>query len=144
MTPSKDARGLGMPWEDAFGYAQAVRVGDTIYLSGQLSHDDEGNIVGPAPLDENGKILDHSNMETQMRQTYANAVKVLGRYGATLENVVEEVLYVTDMNAAFSVAGPVRKAAYGSEKPAVASTIVTTSRLALPVQLIEIRFTARV
>ncbi|MFL5574714.1 MAG: RidA family protein [Gemmatimonadaceae bacterium] len=144
MTPSKEAIGLGMPWEDAYGYAQAVRVGDTIYLSGQLSHDDAGNIVGPAPLDENGKILDHSNMETQMRQTYANAVKVLGRYGATLANVVEEVLYVTNMDAAFAAAGPVRKAAYGSERPAVASTILTTSRLALPAQLIEIRFTARV
>lgn len=79
-----------------------------------------------------------------MRQTYANAVKVLGRYGATLANVVEEVLYVTNMDAAFAAAGPVRKAAYGSERPAVASTILTTSRLALPAQLIEIRFTARV
>ena len=47
MTLSKDARGLGMPWEDLYGYAQAIRVGDTIYVSGQLSHDDEGNIVGP-------------------------------------------------------------------------------------------------
>lgn len=144
MTPSKDSRGFGMPWEDLYGYAQAVRVGDTIYVSGQLSHDDEGNIVGPAPLDEHGKILDHSNMETQMRQTYANAKKILGQYGATLEHVVEEVLYVTDMDAAFAAAGPVRKEAYGSAKPAVASTILTTSRLALPAQLIEIRFTARV
>ena len=144
MTLSKDARGLGMPWEDLYGYAQAIRVGDTIYVSGQLSHDDKGNIVGPAPLNEKGEILDHSNMETQMRQTYANAEKILGQYDATLQNVVEEVLYVTDMNAAFSAAGPVRKKAYGSERPAVASTIVTTSRLALPTQLIEIKFTARV
>jgi enamine deaminase RidA (YjgF/YER057c/UK114 family) len=143
MTPSKEARGFGMPWEDTFGYAQAIRVGDTIYLSGQLSHDDEGNIVGPAPLDERGTIRDHSNMATQMRQTYANAEKLLGLYGATLQNVVEEVLYVTDMEAAFAAAGPVRKEAYKSEKPAVASTILTTSRLALPTQLIEIRFTAR-
>ena len=144
MTLSKDAKGLGMPWEDLYGYAQAVRVGDTIYVSGQLSHDDDGNIVGAAPLDENGKIRDHSNMATQMRQTYANAEKVLSLFGVTLQNVVEEVLYVTDMDAAFAAAGPVRKEAYGSEKPAVASTIFTTSRLALPAQLIEIRFTARV
>jgi enamine deaminase RidA (YjgF/YER057c/UK114 family) len=51
-----------MPWEDLYGYAQAVKVGDTIYVSGQLSHDDEGNIVGPAPLDEKGGIRDRSNM----------------------------------------------------------------------------------
>lgn len=144
MTLNKEAKGLGMPWEDLYGYAQAVKVGDTIYVSGQLSHDDEGNMVSPAPLDENGNILDHSNMEIQMRQSYANARKLLGLYGATLDNVVEEVLYVTDMDTAFTAAGPVRKEAYGAEKPDVASTILTTSRLALPTQLIEIKFIARV
>jgi enamine deaminase RidA (YjgF/YER057c/UK114 family) len=114
MTPNKDAKGLGMPWEDVFGYAQAVKVGSTIYVSGQLGHDDEGNIVGPAPLDENRTILDHSNMEIQMRQTYTNAKKILSRYGATLDNVVEEVIYVTDMDKGFAAAGPVRKEAYDS------------------------------
>ena len=70
--------------------------------------------------------------------------KLLEQYGATLDNVVEEVLYVTDMDAAFAIAGPVRKEAYGSEKPEVASTILVTPRLALPPQLIEIKFIARV
>lgn len=144
MAASRDAKGLGMPWEDDYGYAQAVRIGDTIYMSGQLSHDDDGNIVGAAPVDENGKILDHSNMEIQMRQTYVNAKKILGRYGASLDDVVEEVLYVTDMDAAFAAAGPVRKESYGKEKPEVASTILVTPRLALPTQLIEIKFIARV
>jgi enamine deaminase RidA (YjgF/YER057c/UK114 family) len=140
----RETRGLGMPWEKTYGYAQAVRVGDTIYVSGQLSHDDAGNIVGPAPLDAHGRILDHANMAVQMRQTYVNAAKLLGQFGATLQDVVEEVLYVTDMDAAFAAAGPVRKQAYGSEMPPVASTMLTTSRLALPTQLIEIRFVARV
>ena len=143
MILTKETRGLGMPWEEQYGYAQAVRVDDTIYVSGQLSHDDEGNFVAPAPLDEHGVILDHSNMAAQMRQTYVNAGKLLGLYGASLQNVVEEVIYVTDMDAAFAEAGPIRKEAYGSPTPQVASTILTTSRLALPTQLIEIRFTAR-
>ncbi len=143
-TLSREAHGLGMPWEDSYGYAQAVRVGDTIYVSGQLGHDDAGNLVGAAPLDPEGRILDHANMATQMRQAYVNAEKILGRFGATLQDVVEEVLYVTDMDAAFAAAGPVRRAAYRSDPPAVASTILTTSRLALPAQLIEIRLTARV
>jgi enamine deaminase RidA (YjgF/YER057c/UK114 family) len=143
-TADRETGTLGMPWEESYGYAQAVRVGDTIYLSGQLSHDDAGNLVGPAPLDPQHRILDHSNMEIQMRQAYANAEKVLARFGAGLRHVVEEVLYVTDMDAAFAVAGRVRKQAYGSEMPAVASTIVTTSRLAFPAQLVEIRFTARI
>lgn len=140
----KDAKGMGMPWEDAYGYAQAVKVGDTIYVSGQLSHDADGNVVGAPPLDAQGRILDHSNMQIQMKQTYENAAKLLAKFGATLDNVVEEVLYVTDMDAAFAVAGTVRKQAYGSEKPEVASTILVTPRLALPTQLIEIKFVARV
>jgi enamine deaminase RidA (YjgF/YER057c/UK114 family) len=143
MKVSKEAKGMGMPWEDAYGYAQAVKVGDTIFISGQLSHDADGNIVGPAPLDEHNRILDHSNMEIQMRQSYENAKRLLGKYGATLDNVVEEVLYVTDMDAAFAAAGPVRKAAYASERPSVASTVLVTPRLALPTQLIEIKFIAK-
>jgi len=133
-----------MPWEDQYGYAQAVQIGDTIYVSGQLSHDDQGNIVGPAKLDAQGRIVDYTNMETQMRQTYVNAKRILARFGASLSDVVEEVLYVTDMEAAFAVAGVVRKEAYATPKPDVASTIVATPRLALPVQLIEIKFVARV
>ena len=144
MAIRKEMKGLGMPWEDQYGYAQAVRVDDTIYVSGQLSHDETGNFVAPAPLDDTGKIRDHSNLEAQMRQTYENAKKILGEFGATLDNVVEEVLYVTDMDKAFAAAGPVRKEAYGSQRPAVASTILVTPRLALAVQLIEIKFIAKV
>ena len=144
MTLSKVLKGSGMPWEQQYGYAQAVKVDDTIYVSGQLSHDDHGNMVGAAPLDDSGRIRDYSNMEAQMRQTYANAKKSLNQFGATLDNVVEEVLYVRDMDAAFAVAGAVRKDAYGSGKPAVASTMLVTPRLAFPTQLIEIKFIAKV
>jgi enamine deaminase RidA (YjgF/YER057c/UK114 family) len=116
MALRKDVKGFGMPWEDQYGYVQALKVDDTIYVSGQLSHDEQGNVVGTAPLDDSGNILDHSNMETQMRQTYANVKKILSEFGATLDNVVEEVIYVTDMDQAMRVAGAVRKEAYGSEK----------------------------
>ena len=144
LTIDKEMKGLGMPWEADYGYMQAVRVGDTIYLSGQLGHDDDGNMVGAAPLDENGHITDHSNVDIQMRQTYKNAKKVLEMYGATLDNVVEEVVYVTDMDAAFAIAGSVRKEAYASETPEVASTLLVTPRLAFPSQLVEIKFIAKV
>ena len=131
MTLSKVLKGSGMPWEQQYGYAQAVKVDDTIYVSGQLSHDDHGNMVGSARLDDSGRIRDYSNMEAQMRQTYANAKKLLNQFGATLDNVVEEVLCVRDMDAAFAVASVVRKDAYGSGKPAVASTMLVTQRLGI-------------
>ncbi len=142
-TITKQAENLGMPWEKAYGYAQAVKVGDTIYLSGQLSHDDKGKMVAPAPLDAEGRIADHGNMGAQMAQSYANAKTLLKRYGATMENVVEEVVYVTDMDAAFAVAGSVRAEAYGGQ-PIVASTILVTPRLAFKDQLIEVKLIAKV
>jgi enamine deaminase RidA (YjgF/YER057c/UK114 family) len=140
---AKEVANLGMPWEEQYGYAQAVKVGDTIYVSGQLSHDDQGKMVAPAPLDAQGKITDQGNMGPQMAQAYVNLKKVLADYDATLDNIVEEVLYVTDMDAAFAVAGKVRKEAYGG-RPVVASTILVTPRLAFPDQLIEIKVIAKV
>ena len=101
----KEAAYFGVPWEDAYGYAQAIKVGDTIHVSGQLSHDEKGNLIAPASLDESGKPAEFSMMEQQMRATYANAVKLLARFGATLDNVVEDTLYVLDVDAAFAVRG---------------------------------------
>ena len=89
MTISKEPKSLGMPWEKEYGYSQAVKVDNTIYVSGQVSHDDKGNIVG------------RGDMQVQMRQAYANIEKVLAQYGATMGNIVDEVLFVTDMDAAF-------------------------------------------
>ncbi len=132
----------GVPWEAAYGYHQAVQVGDTIFISGQLSHDDAGNLIGPAPVDASGRITDASNMELQMRTAYGNAAKVLAFFGATLANVVDEVIYTTDVDATFAVAGRVRKDVFGTEAPECVSTLVGTTRLAFPQQLVEISFTA--
>ena len=81
-----------------YGYAQAIKIGNTIHVSGQLSHDDKGTMIAPAALDESGKPADFSTMEEQMRVTYANAAKLLARFGATLDHVVEETLYVLDVD----------------------------------------------
>jgi 2-iminobutanoate/2-iminopropanoate deaminase len=131
MAINKDAKSLGMPWEKEYGYAQAVKVGDTIYLSGQVSHDDQGNIVGLG------------DMELQVRQAYANVAKVLAQYGATIDNIVDEVLFVTDMDTAFAARVKCRQEVF-SGSPLVASTIVQIQRLALPEFMVEIRCTAKV
>ena len=130
MTINKETRSFGMPWEKEYGYAQAVKVGDTIHLSGQVSHDDRGNIVGLR------------DMEAQMRQAYTNIQKILAQYGATIDNVVDEVLFVTDMDAAFAAAVKCRPEIF-SGTPVVASTIVQIQRLAFPDLMIEIRCVAK-
>jgi 2-iminobutanoate/2-iminopropanoate deaminase len=130
MAINKETKSLGMPWEKEYGYAQAVKVGDTIYLSGQVSHDDRGNIVGLR------------DMEAQMRQAYTNIQKVLAQYGATMDNVVDEVLFVTGMDTAFAAVVKCRHEVF-SGTPVVASTIVQIQRLAFPELLIEIRCVAK-
>ena len=131
LTISKQVKSLGMPWEKEYGYAQAVKVGDTIYVSGQVSHDETGKIVGVG------------DMEAQMRQAYTNIKKLLAQYGATMDNIVDEILFVTDMNTAFAAAVKCRQDMF-SGTPIVASTIVQIQRLAFPELMIEIRCVAKV
>jgi enamine deaminase RidA (YjgF/YER057c/UK114 family) len=127
----KETKSLGMPWEKEYGYAQAVKIGDTIYLAGQVGHDDQGAIVGPG------------DMNVQMRQAYRNIEKLLAQYNATIHNVVDEVLFVRDMEAAFVARVQCKQELFG-DNPVVASTIVQIQRLAFPELLVEIKCIARV
>ena len=138
----KEAAYHGVPAEDEYGYAQAIKVGNMIYVSGQLSHDDKGAMIAPAALDDAGKPADFSMMAEQMRVTYANAATILAKFGATLDDVVEETLYVLDVDQAFAIAGKVRKEAYAKARPQCASNLIGISRLAFPEQLVEIVFKA--
>jgi 2-iminobutanoate/2-iminopropanoate deaminase len=131
LTINKETTILGMSWEKEYGYSQAVKVGDTIYVSGQVSHDDSGNIVSPG------------DMEAQMRQAYTNIRKVLAQYGTTMDNIVDETLFVTDMNTAFAAAVKCREDVFFGV-PVVASTIVQVQRLAFPDLMIEIKCVAKV
>ena len=131
MAINKETKSLGMPWEEEYGYAQAVKVGDTIYLSGQVSHDDDGTVLG------------EGDMEVQMRAAYANVGKVLAQYGTTMENVVDEIVFVTDMDAAFGARVKMKDEVFGGN-PVLASTIVQIERLAFPQLMIEIRCVAKI
>jgi enamine deaminase RidA (YjgF/YER057c/UK114 family) len=127
---SKQPTSFGMPWEEEFGYSQAVKVDDTIYIAGQISHDEEGNVVGDG------------DMELQMRQAYANIEKVLGNYGASMEKLVEEVVFVTDMEAAMAARAKIGRDVF-SGFPTIASTIVQIGGLAFPELMIEIKVVAK-
>ena len=96
-----------------------------------MSHDDKGNIVG------------RGDMDMQMRQAYANIEKVLAQYGATMDNIVDEVLFVTDMDAAFAARVKCKQEIF-SGNPVLASTIVQIQRLAFPELLVEIRCICKV
>jgi enamine deaminase RidA (YjgF/YER057c/UK114 family) len=131
MKISKEVKNLNVPWEKEYGYSQAVKVGDTIYLSGQISHDETGEIIGI------------NDVEAQIRQAYVNIKKLLAEYGAGVENIVDETWFVTDMESVDAAGGKLRREIFSGNQ-AVALTVVQIQRLAFPELLIEIKCIARV
>ena len=110
--------------------AQAVQVGDVIYLSGQVGVDEQGD----AP----------DSLVAQTTLAYEHVKAVLAEFGATLHNVVEETVFVTDMAQTMAQVQEVfaaRAAAYGG-RPDVTQTLVAVSALVDPAFKIEIKCTA--
>ncbi len=68
---------------DRIHYAPAVRVGDTIYVSGQIGRDDNGQLV--------------EGTEAQIVQAFENLKKVLAAAGAQLSDIVDLTTFHTDM-----------------------------------------------
>ncbi len=130
-TIRKQVQNFGIAIEDAYGFAEAVRVEDTIYISGQTAFSPQGRIEG------------EGDMAAQMRQAYANIGALLAKYDASFDNVVEEVLYVTDVAAAGAVAREVRGDVYEGRFE-LASSLIGVHALGAPQLMIEIRCTARV
>lgn len=126
---TKEFKTFNMPWETIYGYVQSVKSGDTVFISGQLGHNSEGLLA--------------EGMEQQFRQTYINISLLLKEYNLSADNVVEEVIYVTDMQSGFASRKRAGKEFYG-DACVVASTIVAVNELALSGQLVEIKIVARV
>lgn len=128
MTIDRQSFHLSPAGEKAFGYAQAVRIGDRLHISGSLSVD--GNF---APLHA-------GDMAAQIGQVYDTIRRTLAAFGAGLTNVISERIFVTDMDA-FLAANGERIAIYaGNDLPA--TTAVEIRRLAFPECMIEIEIMA--
>jgi reactive intermediate/imine deaminase len=67
-------------------YSQAVRVGNTIWVSGQI------------PLDPHTQQLVAGDIEAQTRRVFDNLKAVIGAAGATLDDVVKANLYLLDLS----------------------------------------------
>lgn len=109
--------------------ANAVQAGNAVYLSGQVSVDNEGLFVGV------------NDLPAQVEQAYNNIRDVLARLDASLDDVVDETWFVTDMEQVtknFKQVYAVRERAYGAI-PETTQTLVQVSALAMPELLVEIK-----
>lgn len=113
------------PYKEIF--AQGVKVKDVLYLSGQVGVDEAGN-----PGDD---------ITEQMALAYSNIRRVLSKFGATMSNVVDETMFVTDIGEVMANAEAIfgaRADAYEGT-PEVCQTLVQVSALVLPELKLEIK-----
>lgn len=117
------------PWARNFRIAQGVKIGDEIYVSGQVALDRDGNVVG------------EGDMKAQTRQTFENMREVLAEAGATMDDVVKILAFITDMSqyADYAVA---RAEAFPGNLPA--SSSIATPVLVNPKLLVEVEAVARI
>ena len=109
--------------EKMYGYSHAVKIGDDIKISGAVSMDNEGNLIGAG------------DMELQMKNCYSDLEKVLKHYGYSFDDVVVENVFTTDMAEFIRVSG-YRNTVYKKQFPT--GTWLEVKGLALPDQMIEI------
>jgi len=109
--------------EKAYGYSHAVKIGNSIKVSGAVSMDDEGN---PTAIGDLGQ---------QMKNCYADLAKILEHYGCTFEDVVVENVFTTDM-ASFLENAAYRSEIYTKQFPT--GSWLGVKELAIPEFMIEI------
>ncbi|MCX2719575.1 RidA family protein [Lentiprolixibacter aurantiacus] len=109
--------------EKAYGYSHAVKIGNSIKVSGAVSMDDEGNPTAVGDLAQ------------QMKNCYADLEKVLAHYGCTFDDVVVENIFTTDMPQFLENAG-YRTEIYTKQFPT--GSWLGVKELALPEFMIEI------
>ena len=94
-------------------YSQAVRVGNTIWVSGQI------------PLDPHTKELVTGDMEAQVRRCFENMKAIVLAAGATLDDVVKATVFLIDL-AHFGVVNKVMAEYFREPYPARAAVGVAS------------------
>ena len=118
------------PYADFF--SQGVQVGNVLTLAGQIGVDADGN----TPEDIKG----------HMAICYENIKNVLKEFNASLDNIIDETWFVTDVEDCMNNVGDIfeeRERIYGC-KPEVSQKLVGISALVQPNLKIEIKCIAYV
>ena len=111
----------------AFSAGTEAPTGRTIYVSGQVSMDTEGNVVGDGDI------------KLQTETVLKHVKTVLGEAGGGMDDVVKVTVFITDMGL-YDEIHEVRRRYF--EEPYPASSMVEVSALIDPRLLIEIEAVA--
>lgn len=113
----------GTTWEPLVGYARAVKMGPSIYVSGTTATNQQGELV--AAGDPYGQAV----------QIIRNIQAALRALGADLRDVVRTRVYVTNIDD-WQEVGRAHSEFFREIRPA--STLVEVRRLISPDMLVEI------
>ncbi|MEM0908018.1 MAG: Rid family hydrolase [Pseudomonadota bacterium] len=110
MSSRRENFSTGSHFEKTFGYSRAVKVGETVYLSGTVGLNYETGTFPADPVD-------------QFHQAISNIKLGLGMAGARLEEVVEIVVYVVSPNTMTAI-GPALGETFGNIRPTNTALVV--------------------
>lgn len=111
----------------AFSGGVEAPAGRTVYVSGQVSMDAEGNVVG------------EGDVEAQTEKVLENVSIVLEEAGGTLEDIMKVTVFITDMGN-YDRIHEVRRRFFAEPYPA--SSMVEVSALIDPRLLVEVEAVA--
>ena len=114
----------GWRWDENFPLSQGLRVGDFLFLSGQVAVDCEGRLVGGGDL------------RAQTRQVFENIKAILEKAGASFDDVVKLTTYFTADIRDYEDYFAVRREYFKGANPA--STGVQVTALAFEGLLLEV------
>jgi enamine deaminase RidA (YjgF/YER057c/UK114 family) len=114
------------PYEGAFGFSRVIRAGSFVIVSGTTSVDPNGVVLGETPYQQAVEILGKIERE-------------LTRAGASLAEVIQTRMYVTDMSRSEEV-GRAHGEFFAEIRPL--ATMVGVAALIDPRMLVEIEAVA--
>ncbi len=115
----------------AFSYSHATRMGDLIFVAGQVPHDRDGNLVGKG------------DVRAQTEQVFRNLEAVLEAAGSGLDKVGKVTVFTTRLEYR-PIIHEVRSRTFEAAGHLPASTLAVVTSLADPEWLVEIEAVALV